>query len=335
MKIKKILFLFLLCSFAFAEDGQKNNLMPSQDSAPIFSTQMDILYWKVEEGGLDFICDQAIDIPTNHGLGGDLKRAMYDWHPGFRVAAAFGLAYDKWCIEGDYFLFHPTREDSVLRHEGAKMQGTFPQFVADMYKATSTVDIRFHCANLFLTKEFRPANKISLKFLSGLAAAWIKHNWEVVYFGDGNDYEKCHIKPKWRFKGAGPAIGANFDWILGYGFNWTGKALIATIYGNYDNKIRSFTVTTSKVTQIVESSHLDDFRLATHIQLYLGPSWEKHFSTCNLKLFAGYETNVWFNINQINREEFHSATSENNPQTRHVHAITQLSGLTFYVRIDI
>jgi len=50
-----------------------------------------------------------------------------------------------------------------------------------------------------------------------------------------------------------------------------------------------------------------------------------------LKIFMDYEVNSWFNVHQINREQFTSTTP--NPQIRHSHGQMQMHGLTMFLNL--
>ena len=115
----------------------------------------------------------------------------------------------------------------------------------------------------------------------------------------------------------------DFDWILKYGFRWSGKSCIAAIYGNYDSWMQVYDLPTNT---FYENSHLDDFRVIPNLQFLLGPSWEKSFCSFNFKIYLNYEINVWLNLSQTNRSLYQGAAS--NPQSRFTKNNLQMYGLT-------
>ena len=327
MKYFLLLTFIISSSLTFSID--KKQEMPIKENKT--SIEVDFLYWKQLEGGVDFACDDALsfDESTDYGLAGNLNSAKYSWEPGFRVHLKQRMGPDKWKLELVYGLFSPDNKETVLVHEEKKMEGSFPQFTTtDMSRATSKISFRSHLADIFLTNCFKPTNHLTFTFLNGLTGAWLKHNWNIVYYGTDNSIEN-HIKPKWLFKGIGPKVGLRANWLLGKGFIWHTHGFLATILGNYDNKFK-YTVYTNGVEQIRARSHLDDYRLATNINFLLGPGFKKCFENWAFNLFIGYEASIWYNVHQIDRERF----KHSNPQTRHVLGQLEMNGLTTTLNIS-
>ncbi len=330
--MKKLILLIVnvipVLMFADISDqkiNQKNN--------PLIFIEGDILYWKIEESGLDFMTENAITIGENHGAGGDYIRARYDWDAGFRVSMTGRVGEDKWDIKGQYGYFSADGTREYNRAENHTIQATFPQQIANLQKATSQISLRCHFGDLLLQKLFYSSPRTKMNFINGMTMVWMKQRWAVVY--NNNTTTQCQVKPKWNFKGGGIKLGLNVDWILGHGFNWSSKGTISELWGNYDNRMRVFTEGNGNVITQYEDSHLDEFRLATNIDFQMGPSWEKNFKNWGLKLLLSYETNIWFNVQQINRTQYSDSTSNiSTPQSRPVMALLQMQGLTAFLRLN-
>lgn len=105
------------------------------------------------------------------------------------------------------------------------------------------------------------------------------------------------IKDKWHFFGGGLRVGFSADWFWGCQLYLTGRATFATLVGEYKNEI------TQRLDDgsIVQDVKYEDHRLAFHSQMMLGPSWQQICECWSAEIFAGYEFNIWFNINEVFR----------------------------------
>jgi len=332
--MKKLLFSVLLFS-GFVQAQEQKEYVPT--NMPSFSwleqsyltTRVDFLYWNAYESGLDFVYTDAFNSGNFFGGQGDIERTTFDWHMGFRVGLGYNFQPDYWRIELDYNNFNPNgyKNQSTLNNQ--VLAGTFPEYtITNLAKAFSHISLRTHIGDLYLSKAFQISRNINLSFLSGIRGIWFKQNWEVTYEGQQPGGYREVIKPKWRFKGFGLRAGMNVDWQCGKGINWTAMTALAAIYGNYDNRMRLYRedfVTLDRLT--FQNTHYDDFRIVENVQLAMGPSYEKAFKHWGLKAAALYEMNLFFNVHQVDRDEFYN-TVNHNAQTRTVNAMLQMHGVT-------
>jgi hypothetical protein len=325
--MKKFVFYFTSFPlFIFSFSNICSNIEPAQKSFFVYG---DFLYWKTQEDGLDFIYDDRINNGNNNGLSGDIKRATYAWQPGFKIGFKYQFNfYNEWVLDGQYGYITPNNTQEIFNPENKQMSSTFQMPTNfTMHKAHSRTKITNHFADLLLERYFKNISKIKLGFLSGLSAIWIKRDWVLKFYDYGNNIRV--IKPSWHFKGVGLKTGLDFDWILKNGFFWSGKSCIAGIFGNFDSWMKTYDLPSNT---LYENSHLDDFRIVTNVQFLLGPSWQKDFNNFNLKLYANYETNIWFNLAQVNRSSYQTTAS--NPQSRFTKNTLQMYGLTLFASIN-
>ncbi len=314
-----------------ASDLQRTAIAKIEEEKPAFFIKGDFLYWRIEEGELDFVHNDSTGLTSATGGLGDLEHATYEWNPGFKAALEYRIKSDMWKFEGHYTFFNPSSTKTILRPAGKTITGTFPQFTVNpMEKATSHISFQGHFFDLLLSRVFTVTPKIHINFFNGLEGCWIKQNWGITYFGEAPGNTNTKIKPKWRFKGVGIKSGLLADWLMGKGFNWTMQGAISEIFGNYDNRIKTIRqYPTTGVNLTLQFIHYDDFRLVTHFQFLMGPSWEGQYNWGGIRLFIGYELNNWLNIHEILREEFHASTdSVTNPLSRHIKSPFQTQGLT-------
>lgn len=325
MKGTIFLSVVLLSSFLFAQDTHQDFSWTEKSS---ISAHVDYLYWQVAEGGLDYIYTDAITSGTFYGGRGDIHRATFNWHSGFRVALDYSFAPDFWKIRGQYGNFVPSGREKMTPLTGQTIQGTFPNVTTTtLAHATSAISLRMHFADLLLSKSMQISKNVLFEFINGLSGVWFKQNWEVTYEGTQPGGLRESIKPKWRFKGVGMKAGANVDWQLPWGLSWNALTSIAGIFGNYDNRMILFTTNIStEVRDVLQNTHYDDFRIVPILQLSMGPAWQKAFRSWGIRLSASYEMNIFTNVNQFDRDEFYN-TLNNNPQSRVKNAQLQMHGV--------
>ena len=82
--------------------------------------------------------------------------------------------------------------------------------------------------------------------------------------------------------------------------------------------------------------HFSDVRPTFTIQGIFGPSWQKNFCSMRAEVFAGYEINTWFNLQEMYRSGGGTVNGspENAKQTWLSNAAIALQGLTTRVTLD-
>lgn len=166
-------------------------------------------------------------------------------------------------------------------------------------------------------------------FLSELPGVWIKREkrLDIKILDYANNIQV--IKPAWHFKKVGLKTGVDFDRMLKYGFNCSGKSCLADIYGNYDTWTQAYDL---PANAFYENSRLDDFRVIPNLRFLLGPSWEKCRGDFNFKIYLNFETNVRLNLSQTNRSLYQGAAS--NPQSRFAKNNLRMYGQTLYASLN-
>ncbi len=325
--MKKIAFYFTLFPmFIFAYSNISSNIEPANKR---FIAYGDFLYWKTEEDGLDFVYDNRLSNSNNNGLSGDIKRANYAWQSGFRIGIKYQFcSNDDLILDGQYGYIGPSNSQKLINPENKQLAATFQMpdnFLIE--KAQSKTKLSSNFANILLQKNIKTSQNFKLNFLSGLSGIWIKRDWTLKFIDYGKNSRI--IQPTWHFKGVGLKTGLDFDWFLNYGFYWSGKSCIATIYGNYDTWMKVYDLPTNTV---FENSHLDDFRIVTNLQILLGPSWQRCFNNFIFNIYADFEINLWLNLSQTNRSLYQTASS--NPQSRFTKNNLQMYGFTLHASIN-
>lgn len=162
----------------------------------------------------------------------------------------------------------------------------------------------------------------------GVTGAWMKEEWRFKYIGTSI----ATNKQKWKFHGGGMRIGFDLDWLIGLGFSLDSKFSIASILGSYHQKSYSYTNNTGPdetgIPDLVQDARLHDNRIATNLQFFLGPSYNRNFSSCGFKIFLGYELNTWFNLHETIQPVNFSPRSIDNRYTNLKRGVLAFHGLT-------
>ncbi|MGE0670122.1 MAG: Lpg1974 family pore-forming outer membrane protein [Parachlamydiales bacterium] len=283
------------------------------------------LFWKAEEGELDYVLTNAQSSGFT-GATGKLKEVGFDWASGLRVAAGFVFSPDYWTLEGQYTWIKPTGEDSAHASGSNFLQGTYTQANnAPIESAHSRITLSYQLGELILAKRFQFSNQILCRFHSGLIGAWIEQDWNI-YYKDSNP--PGHIHQKWQFQGGGLQVGILGDWFFGRGVSMLVQARGALLYGAYDNHLHD-----TSGSNLVAGPKYHDHRVASTMQIILGPSWGRVYRHWGVNISVGYELNVWFNLQQVLRS-LATAGGNNGRDSRHSNANVALQGVTTRLQLD-
>lgn len=315
--MKKLLTLslsFLLSTGVLLAGEMKNEpqTKPAYD-ADLFKKDMravfidgEFLYWTVEEASLDYAISMnstAWSTDTNYALG-KFKSAKFGWYPGFRVALGYFNAPNYWEVKAEYTWQHIKGSNHTNKPSTATyyLNPTWPDLLSGAdTEATSHIKLRYNLLNLIVDRVYVTNPHLRLRLLGGATSTLTKQNWKVHYYDADNS---SFMKNKWRYMGIGLCLGVTLDWFWGADFYITGKATTSALMGKYKNN--SYLITTdSAVAEGADTSlpaknaTYKDWRAVYMAQFLFGPSYQKGFTSCRFEIFAGYELNTIFNLNEL------------------------------------
>lgn len=272
-----------------------------------FFASAEFLYWTVQEGALDYAIHMNHPAPAAPAFAsGDYKIADFNWAPGFRVVAGYYRAPHYWEAFGQYTWFYSKNSNRTFApsHPGEFLSATWAELTPPpLQMAESHIDIHYQIGDLLVTRVFDPNPHLRMRWVGGFTAAFIEQNWKIDYTNliDGFD----HIKNKWRFVGGGLRLGITVDWFWTGKIFLSGKASIATLVGAYHNKAEQTTNAAGFDPKVpVRDVLYNSPRFAFHSQIMIGPSYLTHIcwpGDWSFELFAGYEFNAWFNLQEVYR----------------------------------
>lgn len=341
MKIKWLVGSLIVVGVFLQAETTCNNTCPEgyqphdadlyRRDVPVFSFHGSFLYWRVQEGALDYALKMQHTAPAiDNYAEGKFHKATFNGEPGFRIAASYFRAPHYWELWGQYTRLTARGKNSVgtPTQSGKFLTGTWPQIIdAPLSEAESKIHLNYNVADLVADRYFNPNPHLRVRFIGGGTAAWINQNW-IIRYKNATD-QISRIQNKWKFLGGGFRIGTMVDWFWEKDIYLTGTATVGTLLGSYHNKVKQ---TASTIDLPVRNANFSDIRPAFHVQGSFGPSWQKNFCNARLEIYAGYEINTWFNLQEVYRSTSNSADLAK--ETWLNTGLIALQGLTTRVTLD-
>jgi len=278
----------------------------------VFSLHGDFLFWRVQEGALDYALTMQESAwgPAECFAQGKFENATFNGDPGFRVTGSFYRAPKYWEIWAQYTRLTARGENSSGKPTPGNefVTGTWPQiFTSPVAKAESHIHMNYNVADLWADRVFYPNPHLRLRLLGGGSVAWIDQFWKVEYSDSGGN--ETSIGNRWKFIGGGLRMGTLFDWYWFMSVYMTGGVTFASLLGSYSNtsvQTTNFSPAAGAFNPSIplRNAHFSDVRPAFNGQFFLGPSVQRSFLGSRMELFIGYELVAWLNL----QETFHSTS---------------------------
>jgi hypothetical protein len=306
---------------------------------PVYSGTVELLYWTVNEGGLDYALKMRHSAagPSPLYAQGKAEVARYDLDPGFRIGLLYFRAPHYWELKWQYTRMNVSGKDSANkpRVDTKYLTGTWPQITAaPLASAKSALHFNYNIFDIIMTRVFIPNPHLKLRFVGTPTICWMDQEWNVQYrdaVGRGTD-----IKNRWGYIGAGLKMGASADWFMGSDIYLIGSGMFGGLLGSYTNTSKqtvNFAQQSGDHPEIpIRDLFLRDTRPAFTAQMLFGPSYQKNFACNRVEFFMGYEVNSWFNLQEIYRSTSGSATEAK--QTWINSSVMALQGLTTRLTVD-
>ncbi len=272
----------------------------------VYTIDVEALYWMIAEGDLDYslVMRNPAWGPTPSYAQGDYHSARFNWEPGFRIGLSYFRAPRYWEMKVFYTRLAATGNNSSGKPEGDSvfLTGTWPQITSNpLTGAKSYIHMNYNVFDLLIDRYFNPNPHLRLRLIGGMSVAWMNQNWQVSYFDASRD--GTTLRNKWRYLGAGLKTGTMIDWYWGNNIYVTGTGVIGAFMGAYWNKstqtanFQPSPLDNPKTP--IRNFHFFDPRPALTMQVSFGPSWQKNFDCNRMEIFAGYELNIWANLQEI------------------------------------
>lgn len=307
----------------------------------VFSMHGEFLFWRAQEGALDYAIkmEESPWGPSDNYAQGKYKTATFNGDPGFRIGASFFRAPHYWEIKAQYTRLSARGSNQTGKPtpDNLYLNGTWPQiFTSPVFltSATSHIHLNYNVADFWATRVFNPNPHLRLRLIGGASGAWINQDWKVRYYDSVNN--TTTIRNRWKYAGGGLRIGTMVDWYWTWDLYMTGLATTAAYIGCYHNRALQKTTTAPDgnydTSVPLRNTDYRDVRAIFDVQILLGPSWQKNFKNCRAEVFAGYEANAWFNLQEIYRST--GGTPADAKETWINTGMLTVQGLTTRLTID-
>lgn len=332
--MKSLLPLLLATSLAFTHVPEQKPFDADlfKQEAPAFSLHGSVLFWRVQEGALDYALKMKRVSPSGTVYAqGDYQTATFNGEPGFRIAASYFRAPKYWELWAQYTRICSSGTNSVINPDSSNqyLTGTFPHSGNPLTKAKSHIEMKYNTFDWLIDRVFIPNPHLRLRLLGGATVAWTDQDWNIRYFDRAAPEALTQIQNKWDFVGGGLRFGTMIDWYFGYDVYLTVATTFASVLGSYHNKTQQ---TNRHEPAPVRDTRYHDVRPAFSVQTLCGFSWQKNFFSKRMEFFGGYELNSWFNLQEIYRSS--GGSPEDFKETGVKTSAIALHGLTVRATLD-
>jgi hypothetical protein len=241
------------------------------------------LLWRTRQEGMEFAT---------------AKQVHFEYDSGFRVGLGVHLPHDGWDIYVNYTNFHPTKSQGahgslypLFLFQGTGVQGS------SISNAHAHWKIEFQDVDVEIGRAYSIAKTLIFRPFFGLKGAWIDQHANIHYSGGyipaGQTF-RTHFKN--NFKGAGPLVGIESNWQLGFGLSFFGDLAAALVVGHFDNEQEQHQNGGAQVVELEEGFNL----VSPFLQTVAGIAWDRNFNNdkCHFGLSAGFEAQYWWSQNQ-------------------------------------
>lgn len=305
----------------------------------VFATNFEFLYWTVIEGGLDYALKMRQNAwgSTPSFAQGRFETATYDLDPGFRLSLHYFRAPHFWEINWQYTRM-TNAGDNISKKPSADQKfltGTWPQITAaPLSEIKSHIHFNYNTFDWIVDRVFFPNPHLRLRMLGGAIAAWMDQDWKIRYYDAATN--STTIRNRWHFVGAGLTTGTLVDWYWTGDLYMTAAGSFGVLMGTYSNRAKQTTtvqpLSTDNPAVPIRNSSYHDVRPAVTVQMLLGPSWQKSYPNNRIELFAGFEMNTWFNLQEVYRST--SGLPSDAKETWINSSMLGLYGLTTRLTVD-
>lgn len=271
----------------------------------LFYVTADALYWKMFEGGTEYVYtdrNDQIDLPALQLIAGKSKQIDFNWNWGYRIGAAYVFPSNCWGLYLNYTAVKNKGNSSTTQSPGGLLIPLYLTYTPPhVNEAQSHWKIGFSSLDLELGRSFFLSGYLNLRTHVGLKGAWINQNIRAHYL-DVQDSIDSTVTVKNDFHGVGLRAGFDSQWFLKGHFSLFLDASAAILWGQFH--VRYIEDALFPLFPVVGDLN-DHIRfIVPAAQAMLGLGWETYIgSAYYLAIKAGYETQYWWRQNQVPHNE--------------------------------
>ncbi len=298
---------------------QKAKCNPFPTARPVLTNNWgivffgDYLYWKLQEGGLAFVLPSpnfTASPPRSQnnpekGVDGKIVRLAPEFASGVRLGVEFELPRDNWDLIFAWTRYRNFHSRSVTARDDEVL---FPfwtnlNFSPIPLRAKAYFHLHFDALELTLGRSLYVGKFLAIRPFAGFQAAWFEQRFKIHYkdvtFRNETTTSILREKNRINTQNYGLMMGMDTKWELGWGLYIQADFAASLLLSDFDIWQHE-----KNANNTPRSKIKDDFkRVTAMIDMFGGLAWERRFS-CNrfyVQLHGGWEDELWFNQNQLNR----------------------------------
>ncbi len=291
-----------------------------QNSDRILEFFGEYLLLQVKEEGLEYAFNSSIAAEPSAALGviGKVKRIPPEYHSGYRVGVTYFLPHKKAELTTKWMHIFGGNEGSTTAAPGGVI---WPDWLNENFAPVATgAKARWHMDlnvyDLQLGTTFGVKKILSLQPFAGFRAAWFKQNVNIAYSDVTGSTTATPISTmvtsmnKSHSKGFGVCAGLNTKWKIWGGLSLFADGSASVLWSHFKNS-QTETLASGALRSSVSDNLIDTVPV---LEITAGLAWDYNWEKVGLGLRFGWEGEVWFNQNQIDRftsSFVHGATRSN------------------------
>ncbi|MCI5051524.1 MAG: Lpg1974 family pore-forming outer membrane protein [Simkaniaceae bacterium] len=340
------LLIFFAQAFGNSHDGMNRptevtpTASPHVDNGADVFVSGDFLYWSVTEDGLDFATSGYAATPTTQLLKGQTHGPGFNWHPGFRAALGFVFAHDEWDLLFQYTWMHATEQVMVSQQEFPSNFMMIANWIFDptetvkrVTRATGGWSDVINVGDVTFGRNFYLSYAMSIHPHVGLKAGWQMQQNKVFYQETSpttGDITETRLWFKERFFGIGLLGGLDMAFHLSQMWSIFGDFAASALASrfNVEQKASQFLIINgvqngADVIPLYYEGKYWDLTPVLEWSGGLRCDFWLNRDAYHMMIQAGWEQQVWLNMNRFNNEFNGGSSGDLNMQ-----------GVTIRVRFD-
>jgi hypothetical protein len=286
----------------------------------------DFLWWKLYEGGTEYVFKNTVPVTLNH-IQGPLKHHQFKWEPGYKVGLGYLFDFDGWDTYIEFTSFNTHSHRSTFSH----VQGLLPLMglqTALFSHAHSSWKVDFRDIDFTFGRNYFVSRYLALHPSFGVTSAWITQH-RHSHYTQGVTINDLKLRSKNNFWGIGPRLETEIRFYLGRHYSVYGNLAGALLWGHFHVKEREEEIAgtvSDELYNLRDNLH----RMVPTVGFGLGAAFETHFArdACHFMIKIGYEGQYWWRQNQL--PIFNSFATDFSRQSEDL----SLQGLTIDLTLD-
>lgn len=259
------------------------------------------LYYAAQADGLD----ESISIPAI-SPNWFIREITPNYSAAFKVGAKLLFSGTKTNLEASWERLYSSKSANHQVYDSGQMLGPISDIgpnSAVYSKAEGEAHFHFDAVDLVFGQECCGFKRLYPNFFAGAGFARIKQIVDSTYSNTSAGTTRT-IKTSSTFTGAGPKLGLDFDYRIGWGFFLSGSSSLGLDIGESQNQTNYFSSSPYLISNGIPVPNTQSVTVPNRTQAIpsleekLGFSYAGIFRCCKVKFGAGYQAQIYLNAIQ-------------------------------------